>query len=184
MCLGIQNQRPWQLMPSLVLGIRTIFTSSSISKGEQGEHRSNYTGTSMINSILVPSANGDEQPRATIFSAISKKSDSSAQTIRELSSTPKTPVNDNQGNATVTFLEASSRQSTHCKCNNCIKHWLAYSKNMGKMEVPHLSDFLSAMFEKGHGYSTINNAKFAIATIVHISPYNSLNKHSLINNNM
>ena len=184
MCLGIQNQKPWQLMPSLVLVLRTIFTWLSISKGKQGEHRSNYTGTRLVNSILVPSANGDDQPRATIFSAISKKSDSSTQTLQELSSTPKTPVNDNQSNATVKFLEASSRQSTHCKYNNYIKHWLAYSKTMGKMEVTHLSDFLSAMFEKGHVYSTINNAKFAIATIVHISPYNSLNKHPLINNNM
>ena len=42
-------------------------------------------------------------------------------------------------------------------------------------------DFLSAMFEKGHAYSTINSAKCAIATIIHISPYESLNKHPLIN---
>ena len=37
------------------------------------------------------------------------------------------------------------------------------------------------MFDKGHAYSTINSAKCAITTIVHISPYNSLNKLLLIN---
>ena len=35
------------------------------------------------------------------------------------------------------------------------------------------------MFEKGHAYSTINSSKYAIATIVNIPPYNSLNKHPL-----
>ena len=37
------------------------------------------------------------------------------------------------------------------------------------------------MFEKGHAYSTINSAKCAIATIIHIPPYESLNKYPLIN---
>ena len=36
------------------------------------------------------------------------------------------------------------------------------------------------MFDKGNAYSTINSAKCAVATIAHISPYNSLNKHPLI----
>ena len=45
-------------------------------------------------------------------------------------------------------------------------------------------DFLSGMFDKGHAYSTINSTKCAIATIVHIPPYNSLNKHPLINKYM
>ena len=40
------------------------------------------------------------------------------------------------------------------------------------------------MFDKGHAYSTINSAKCAIATIVYIAPYNSLNKHPLINKYM
>ena len=51
---------------------------------------------------------------------------------------------------------------------------------MGKIEVTHVLDFLSAMFEKGHAYSTINRAKCAIAIIMHIPPYDSLNKHPLI----
>ena len=76
------------------------------------------------------------------------------------------------------------RQSTHCKYNNYIKHWLDYSKTIGKIEVTHVLDFLSAMFEKGHAYSTINSAKCAIATIIHIPPYESLNKHPLINKYM
>ena len=45
-------------------------------------------------------------------------------------------------------------------------------------------DFLSGMFDKGHAYSIINSTKCAIATIVHIPPYNSLNKHPLINKYM
>ena len=40
------------------------------------------------------------------------------------------------------------------------------------------------MFEKGHAYSTINSAKCAIATIMYIPPYDSLNKHPLINKYM
>ena len=52
---------------------------------------------------------------------------------------------------------------------------------MGKIEVTHVIDFPSAMFEKGHAYSTISSAKYAIATIIHILPYDSLNKQQLIN---
>ena len=192
MCLGIQNQRPWQLMPSLLIGVITIlyvptFYSyrSSISKGEQGEDRNSYSDTRLVNSILVPSANADDQPRATIFSIISKKSDSYTQTLREPSTTSKTSVNGNQGNATtIKTLEASLRQSTHCKYNNYIKHWLDYSKTMWKIEITLVLDFISAMFEKGHGYSTINSAKDGVATIMHIPPYDSLNKHPLINKYM
>ena len=55
---------------------------------------------------------------------------------------------------------------------------------MGKIEVTHVLDFLSAMFEKGHAYSTINRAKCAIATIIHIPPCDSLNKHPLLNKYM
>ena len=55
---------------------------------------------------------------------------------------------------------------------------------MGKMEVTHVLDFLSAMFEKGHAYLIINSGKCAIATIVHTPPYDSLNKHPLINKYM
>ena len=85
--------------------------------------------------------------------------DSSTLTLQEPSTISKTPVNGDHRNATtVKILEASLRQSTQCKYNNYIKHWL------------HVLDFLSAMFEKGHAYLTINSAKCAIATIVHILP--------------
>ena len=127
----------------------------------------------MVNSILVPSANADDQPRTTVFPTISKKSDSYTQTLQEPSTTSKTSVNGIQGNATtIKILEVSLRQSTHCKDNNYIKHWLDYSKNMGKTEVTHALDFLSAVFEKGHAYSTINSTKCAIATlfIYHLTP--------------
>ena len=94
---------------------------SSISKGEQGQDRSSYSGTRLVNSILVPSANADDQPRAAIFLTISKKSDSYTQTLREPSTISNTSVNGNQGNATtIKILQASFRQSTHCKYNNCI----------------------------------------------------------------
>ena len=86
-----------------------------------------------------------------MFSAITKKSDADTQTLREPSTTSKTSVNGNQGNATtIKILKASLRQSTHCKYNNYTKHWLDYSKTIGKIEVTHVLDFLSVMFEKGH----------------------------------
>ena len=97
----------------------------------------------------------------------------------------KTPVNRNQGNNTTKkILEAFFILSTHCKCNNYFKQWASYSKNIGHIEVPHVLEFLSGMFDKGNSYSTINSAKCAIATIIHIPPYNSLNKHPLINKYM
>ena len=127
----------------------------------------------------------DDHPRATIFSTITKKSDSYTQTLQEPFTTSKISVDGNLGNATtVKMLRASLRQSVHCKYNDYMKHWLDYSKTMGKIEVTHALDFLSAVFEKGHAYSTINSAKCAIATIIHIPPYESLNKHPLINNYM
>ena len=107
----------------------------------------------MVNSILVPAANADDHPRATIFSTITRKSDSYKQILREPSTTSKTSVNGKQGNATtVKILKASLRQSAHCKYNNYIKHWLDYSKTMEKIGMTHVLDFLSAMFEKGHAY--------------------------------
>ena len=94
----------------------------------------------------------------------------------------KSPVNSSLGNNTTEkILEPSIRLSTHCKYNNYIKQWTSYSKNSGHTEVFHGSDFLSGMFDKGHAYSTINSAKCAIATIVHM---HSLNEHPLINKYM
>ena len=55
---------------------------------------------------------------------------------------------------------------------------------MEKIEVTHVLDFLSAMFDKGHAYSTSKSAKCAMATIVHITSYDSLNKHPLTNKYM
>ena len=154
----------------------------STSKGEQGQDQCSYNGTRLVSSILVPSTNADDHPRATIFSTITKKPDSYTQTLREPSTTSETSVNGHQGNVTTAnILKASLRQSTHCRYNNYIKHWLDYSKTIGKIEVTRVLDFLSAMFEKGHAYSSINSAKCAIATIIHIPPYESLNKYPLIN---
>ena len=119
----------------------------------------------MVNTILVLSANADDQPRATIFSAISKKHDSSRQTFQEPFATSKTAVNDNQGNdTTVKILETSWRKSTHFKYNNSIKHWLCYPKTMGIIEVTHVLDFLSPMFDKGHDYSMFYS-NFAYTTL-------------------
>ena len=95
----------------------------STSKGDQGQDRCSYSGARLVNSILVPSTNADDHPRATIFSTITKKSDSYTQTLQEPSTTSKIAVNDNQGNATIVkILRVSLRQSTHCKYNNYIKH--------------------------------------------------------------
>ena len=78
------------------------------------------------------------------FWPFSKKSDSSTQTLREPSITSKIEANGNQSN-TVIILEASLRQPVHCKY---IKYWLAFSKPVGKIELTHVLDFLSAMFDK------------------------------------
>ena len=54
----------------------------------------------------------------------SEKPDFYTQTLREPSTTSITSVSGNQGNATtIKILEASLRQSTHCKYNNYMKHW-------------------------------------------------------------
>ena len=55
---------------------------------------------------------------------------------------------------------------------------------MRKIKVTHVLDFLSAMFDIGHTYSTINSVKCAIATIVHIPPHDYLNKLPLIHKYM
>ena len=134
----------------------------------------------MVNPILVPVVATDDQPGPIVFSAVTKKFDIATQTLRAPPAMEKTPVNSNQANNTKEkILEASLRLSTHY-----IKQSTSYSKNIGHAEVSHVLDFLSGMFDKGHAYSTINSAKCAIATIVHIPPYNSLNKHPLINRYM
>ena len=56
-------------------------------------------------------------------------------------------------NTTENILEASLRLSTHCKYNNYVKQWTSYSKNIGEIEVSHVLDFLSGVFDKGHAYS-------------------------------
>ena len=139
----------------------------------------------MVNLILVPTVATDDQPGPIVFSAVTKKFDIATQTLHEPPAIQKTPVNSNQGNNTTEkIIEASLRLSTHCKCNSYVKQWTSYSKNIGCIEVSHVLDFLSGMFDKGHAYSTINSTKCAIATIVHIPSYNSLNKHLLINKYM
>ena len=69
-----------------------------------------YSGARLVNSILVPSTNAEGQPRATMFSTITKKYDAYTQTLWELSTTSETSVNGNQGNATtIKILKASLR---------------------------------------------------------------------------
>ena len=138
----------------------------------------------MVKAILVPSTNADDYPQATIFSTINKKSDAYIETLREPSTTSETSVDSNQGNATtVKILKTSLRQLAQVdqfrKFNNHTEHWLDCFKTIVKIEVTHVLDFLSAMFEKGHAYSTINSVKCAKA-IIYIPPYESLNKHPLI----
>ena len=65
-----------------------------------------------------------------------------------------------------------------------MKSWLDYSKAMGKIEGTHVLDFLSVMFDKRYAYSTINSAKWALETIVHIPPCDPLSKHPLTNKYM
>ena len=130
----------------------------------------------------LPTVATDDQPGPIVFLAVTKKFDIATQTLREPPAIQKTPVNSNQGNNTTEkILEASLRLSTHCKYNNYIKQWTSYSKNIGCIEVSHVLDFLSGMFDKGHAYSRINCAKCAIVTNDHIPPYNSMNKNPLIN---
>ena len=113
----------------------------------------------MVNSILELSANADDQPRAIIFSAISKKWDSSRQTLQKPFTTSKTSVNGNKGNdATVKILETSWRKITPFKYNNYKKHWLCYFKTMATIGVTHVLDLLIAMFDKGHGCSMCYNS--------------------------
>ena len=107
----------------------------------------------MVDPILVPAVATNDQPGPSVFSAITKKFDIGTQTLCEPAAMQKTLVNSNQGNNTTEkFLEASLRLSTHCKYNNYIKQWTYYSKNIGHIELSHVSDFLSGMFDKGHAY--------------------------------
>ena len=117
----------------------------------------------------VPSANAGDQPRITIFSAISKNSDSSTQSLRESSTRSKTAVNWNQSNATtVKILEAFLMESMHCKYNNYIKHSLSYSKAMAKVEVTIVFEVLCLIKEMLIQPLTVQNV--LIAAIVH-RPY-------------
>ena len=141
----------------------------SISKDSQRQVKCSDSCTRLVNPILVPTVATDDQPGPIVFSAITKKFDIATQTLHEAPAIQKTPVNSNQCNTTTeNFLEASLRLSTHCKYNNDIKQWTFYSKNIGGIEVSHVLDFLSGMFDKEHAYSTSNSTKCAIATIVHI----------------
>ena len=139
----------------------------------------------MVNPILVPAVSTDDQRGPVVFLAVTKKFNNATQTLREPPAIQKSSVNSNQGNNTKKkFLEASLRLSAHCKYNNYLKEWTSYSKNIGHIEASHVFNFLSRRFDKRHTNSTIDSAKCAIATIVHILPHNSLNKHPLINKYM
>ena len=139
----------------------------------------------MVNPILVPTVATDDQRGAVVFSGVTKKFDIATKILCEPPAIQKTPVNSYQGNNTTEkMLEASLIICTHYKYNNYIKQLTSSSKNIGHIGESHVLDFLSRMFDKGHAYSTTNNGKCTIATIVHISSYSSLNKHPLINKYM
>ena len=55
-----------------------------------------------------------------------------------------------------------------------------YAKNIESIEIHHVFYFLSAMLDKGVAYSTINNVKCAVATILYILTYPSINRHPLV----
>ena len=103
----------------------------------------------MVNPILGHKVATDEQPGPAVYSAGTKKFDVATQTLLEAPAVEKTPVNRNQdNNTTEKNLETSFKLSTHCKYNNYINQWTSYSKNIGRIEVPHVLDFLSGMFDK------------------------------------
>ena len=54
---------------------------------------------------------------------------------------------------------------------------MEFSENIECVEITHVLDFLSTVFDKGNSLSAANSAKCAIATIIHIPPYDSFYKH-------
>ena len=51
------------------------------------------------------------------------------------------------------FQKHLGRNQHKSKVNSYTKHWLCYSKTMGKIEVTHVLDFASAVFDEEHAYS-------------------------------
>ena len=45
------------------------------------------------------------------------------------------------------------------------------SEDIRVVGVKHVLGFLSAMFDRDNSYSSINNKKSAVATIIYIQPY-------------
>ena len=54
---------------------------------------------------------------------------------------------------------------------------MVYAKDIGSVEVHHVLDFLSAMFDTG--VATINSAKLVVAITLHILTNPSINEHPL-----
>ena len=120
-----------------------------------------------------------KKTNTTSYPAITKKFDVTTQADAVAPITQEATANGySYKSNTILFkiLEAPLRISTHNKYNSYIKQWWSYSTNMHHIEVTHILDFLGAMFDKGCAYLTINSAKFAIATIVNILLYSSINK--------
>ena len=65
-------------------------------------------------------------------------------------------------------LKASLEKSTHNKHVAYLKQWMVYAKEIGNIKIHHVLHFLSAMFDTGVAYSTINSAKYVVATILYI----------------
>ena len=55
---------------------------------------------------------------------------------------------------------------------------MVYAKDIGSVEVHHVLDFLSAMFDTG--VATINSAKLVVAITFHIPTNPSINEHPLV----
>lgn len=57
---------------------------------------------------------------------------------------------------------------------------MVFTKGIEDIEILHVLDSLSIMFDKAVIYSTLNIAEYVVDTIFHIPTYPSKNKHSLV----
>lgn len=57
---------------------------------------------------------------------------------------------------------------------------MVFTKGIEDIEILHVLDSLTIMFDKAVIYSTLNTAEYVVDTIFHIPTYPSKNKHSLV----
>ena len=86
--------------------------------------------------------------------------------------------------ATKNILLASWRPNTKYKYELVLRKWIAFcnqkSLDLYTQTINNILIFLTEIFEKGNKYSSICNARSALANIVHIPGYNTLSQHALI----